>query len=336
MNSKTWLTVFVVVAVLLIGASGFFAFSSANKYSVSKENWDDKVGTINSLERKDLYPNQDNVEKLKSEVEGYNKAVEELYDSLDQFQKDLNKELKNIEFQDIVKNKVNSFRKFAADSNFEIQQNESFELGFDAYSNSLPTPKIVPILDYELNAIDHLLRKMITAGSESMYLFSRDLIPGEVGGPEKQDDSVVHKYPVRIGIEASHKAFQSFMNSVSNDREYFYVVRVLQVQNEVEEGPLKSDGEQQRIPTFVNRETQSPAGIEQMTDWGYPNADVDDIIKAAEAAGYMASGRDARVLMGQERLRIFIVIDIVRFLDPSEVTMEVPIKEESGSRRKRR
>lgn len=337
MNSKTWLTVFVVIAVLLIGASGFFAFSSSQKFANARENWDDKVGTINSLERKEIYPNKENVDKLTSEVEDYKRSVDELFKSLDQFQKKLNTDLQNTEFQELVKQKVTSFRKFASDEGFEIDQDEGFELGFDAYSSSLPTPRIVPILDYELNAIDRLLRKIITAGGDSMFLFSRDLIPGEVGGPERQENSVVHKYPVRLGIECSHKAFQEFMNSVSNDKENFYIVRVIQVQNEMDEGPFKANNELDRIPTFVNRETSEPAGIDRMTDWGYPNASVADITLAAAEDGFIPSGRDARVLMGQEKLRIFMVIDIVRFVDPSEVSMEdTSSKQESTNRRRRR
>lgn len=319
MKSKVWLTIFAVIALLFIGASGFFAFSSFGKYSEAQENWSDKVGTINSLEKKPLYPNKDNVRKLSDLVSEYQKSVSSLFTSLDQFQKKLNTSMANIEFQDTVKTKVSEFRRIASEANFEIVQNDSFQLGFDAYSNSVPSPDIVPILNYELEAIDHLLKKIITAGGDSMYIFSRDLIPGEIGGPDRQESGVVHKYPVRLGINCSHRAFQNFMNSISNDKEYFYIVRVMEIQNEIQEGPLKTRATTRQALVFENKESGAPASMSDMSKWGFPNASEAEIMSAAAADGYAPSGRDARVLMGQEKLQIFMVIDIVRFLDPSGV-----------------
>jgi len=328
MKSKAWLTIFSVVTVLLVGASGYFCFSSVGKFSEAQGSWGRKIDSIKLFERKVPYPSKKNVEELGAIVENYNKSVDGLFTNLNSFQKELDNKLKNIEFQDRVKTKVSEFRQFASSSQFVIDEADGFQLGFDAYANSLPVPEIVPILDYELKAIDHLLRKIISAGGESMSSFSRDLIPGEVGGPEKQEDSVVHKYPVRLKMRCSHKAFQNFMNSISNDKEYFFAVRVLNVENEAQEGPFKSGGEEGLAgpPRFVKTETGEPAGLPELTKWGYPNASELDLAAAALADGYASAGSDARVLMGQEKLDVFMVVDVVRFLKPSEVVIEEPAK----------
>jgi hypothetical protein len=328
MKSKAWLTIFAVVALLLIGASGFFCFSAVGKFSEAQNNWGVKIDTIKLLEKKVPYPNQKNVDEVKTIVLNYQKSVDGLFTNLNAFQKELDKKLLNIEFPEKVKTKVNEFRQFATSSQFTIEEGDAFQLGFDAYSNSLPVPEIVPILDYELKAIDHLLRKIITSGGEAMSSFSRDLIPGEVGGPEKQENGVVHKYPVRLQMKCSHKAFQNFMNSISNDKEYFFAVRVLNIENEAQEGPFKGGGEGEvaGLPRFVKTETSEPAGPEELTKWGYPNASELDLAAAAKADGYEPAGTDARVLMGQEKLDVFMVVDVVRFLKPSEVVIEQPAK----------
>ncbi len=334
MKSQVWLTIFGVVSLLVLGAAGFFCFSASQAYSTSRSTWDQKVGTIRALESKPLYPDQDNVDKAQGIVTEYNQAVEELFAGLDKFQKPLNLALSNVEFVDLVKNKVTEFRSHARAQNFELEAGEDFQLGFDVYADSVPAPQLVPILDYELNAIDHLLRRLIAAGASSMNSFSRDLIPGEVGGPEAQESGVVHKYPVRIGFRASHAAFREFLNGLSNDREFFYVIRVLKLTNDEMEGPLKETGEfVSAFPRFEDPDTKVVADIERLESWGWTpeGGSPPDLEEKARADGFVPSGRDARVIFGQEDLNVFMLVDIIRFLDPSEVE-EAP---ESDSRRRR-
>lgn len=328
MNAKAWLTIFAVVSVLLLGAAGYFCFAASKSYTDARGSWDNKVGTINSLERKPLYPSEENVEALQADVDTYRTSVDNLFESLNQFQKPLDKTLSNVDFQDLFRTKVNDFRQHAADSNFDLFLEESFQLGFEAYSNSVPAPEIVPILDYELKAIDHVLRTLVASGADSLDTFSRDLIPGEVGGPERQDSGVVHKYPIRLRFTSTHEAFRTFMNSISNDTGFFYLVRVLKIDNEVKEGPPKGGSEflDSGTPKFENTANGNPATLEDLTKWGYPEVLGNQLVEAARADGFMVSGDDARVLMGQEKLEVFMVIDIVRFVDPSEREEEGDIR----------
>ena len=320
MKSKAWLSVFAVISLLLIGGAAFFCFNTSQAYSTSRQSWDTKVGTVKSLEGRPLYPDSTNVKLVKDKVAEYDESVENLYKSLnEQFQKPLNKTLANIDFVEVVKTKVTDFRKHAGDSNFVLNLEEDFQLGFDAYSNSVPNPKIVPILDFELQAIDYLLRQIIASGAESMDFFSRDLIAGEVGGPEKTDSGVVQKYPVRVGFVTSHSGFENLINNISNGKEFFYILRVLKVTNEQPEGPLRDDGTDSDQTKFENPNTREVASGDLMEQWGWPDASLEDLTEKAAAAGFVPSGTDARVLMGQEKLEVFMVVDIVRFLDPSEV-----------------
>ncbi|MEM9018102.1 MAG: hypothetical protein AAGC68_13890, partial [Verrucomicrobiota bacterium] len=198
MNYKVWLITFGIIALLLIGGAGFYAFSGYSSYSDALGQWDNKVGTIESLERRVPYPNQENAEALGEKVAGYEAKVEELYESLDTFQAELNTTLPSTEFQQLVSTKVQEFRDFATAEGFEIDEASEFQLGFDAYSNLIPTQDLVPILDYELKAIDHMLRKLVDLGATRLVSFERDPIPGEAGGPEAHPSNVVHKYPVRL------------------------------------------------------------------------------------------------------------------------------------------
>lgn len=317
MNHKTWLTVFGVFALLLIGAAGFYAFSSYGDYSEEMSGWDSSVGTIESLERRVPYPNEENAEALKKSVEGYDASVQDLYQSLISFQRPLNAALQGTQFAQLVKKNVQEYREFAKTGGLEIESTEEFQLGFDAYSSSIPAPELVPVLDYELEAIDHLLRELVTSGVDTLMSFERDAIPGEAGGAEDHDSGVVHKYPVRLRFRSDYESFQKFINSVANDKDFFYVVRVLKVQNEKVEGPLKTTDDGGAGQRYVYPDGE-PVSFEDIQILRQSVATDEEMEAAAREAGYALTQQDARVLMGLEKLEVYMVIDIVRFVNPGE------------------
>lgn len=318
MNHKTWLTVFGVFALLLIGAAGFYAFSSYGKYSEEMSGWDSSVGTIESLERRVPYPNEENAEALKKSVEGYDASVQELYQSLISFQRPLNAALQGTQFAQLVKKNVQEYREFAKAGGLEIESTEEFQLGFDAYSSSIPAPGLVPVLDYELEAIDHLLRELVTSGVDTLMSFERDAIPNEPGGAEDHDSGVVHKYPVRLRFRSDYESFQKFINSVANDKDFFYVVRVLKVQNEKVDGPLKTTDDGISGQRYVYPDNGEPVSFEDIEVLRQSVATDEEMEAAAREAGYALTQQDARVLMGLEKLEVYMVIDIVRFVNPGE------------------
>jgi hypothetical protein len=107
------------------------------------------------------YPSEENSAAVKESLEKYQLAVKQLSVTLSAFQRPLNKELANTTFQQSVKSRVEGFRQYARTGGLEIDSTSEFQLGFDTYANTLPQPELVPVLDYELEAIDHLLRTLV-------------------------------------------------------------------------------------------------------------------------------------------------------------------------------
>jgi len=324
MNHKVWLIVFGVISLLLVGGAGFYAFSTYGDYSDALAGWDSKVSTIGRLEKQVPYPNEENTEALEEKVEEYRDSVEALSDTLNTFQRPLNETLASTEFQQKVKTNVQEFREYAKSNGVEFGGDTEFQLGFDKYSRNIPPEDLVPVLDYELEAIDHLVRELVDAGADTLISFERDPIPGESGAGDSHESSVVHKYPIRLRFRGEHSAFQDFINTIANDKDFFYVVRVLKVENDVTEGPPKLtavDGNQD-LPQFEDPQTKQVASYEMLIEWGYdpenPEASTAQLEQTAKEAGFIPSKQDARVLMGQEKLNVFMVVDIVRFVSPDE------------------
>jgi hypothetical protein len=290
------------------------------------------------LERKVPYPSEGNAEALAGKKDEFEKAVLELFESLEAFQRPLDAQLANTVFQGNVKQRVQSFREYAKTEGMELLDDpQAFQLGFDSYATDIPKPELVPYLDYELEAIDKLLRQLVDTDTEALLTFERDPIPGEDGGAERQESSVVHKYPIRLRIRAKHASFQNFINQMANDEEFFYILRVLKVKNESPEGPIKliSEDGSTDLPTYINLETKEVASYAQLVEWGYPDTPAADIAPIAREEGFELNKLDARVLMGEERLNVFMVIDIVRFVSPEEQAKSADNGEESSDRKKR-
>jgi hypothetical protein len=63
---------------------------------------------------------------------------------------------------------------------------------------------------------------------------------------------------------------------------------------------------------------------------------IDTLYSKAKAreAGFVRADQDARVLMGQELISVFVVIDIARFLGPDEAVRSEPKSEaKKGAKR---
>ncbi len=321
MKPNAWLATFGVIALLLIGGAAFFCLKAKGSYDEAMNGWGDKLTKIGSLSKRVPYPSKEAEEKIKKQLDDYNAEVSDLYQNLNKFQKPLNLTIKDTEFQQLVRTKVEEILGIASGAGFVIEDSEEFYLGFDLYKGRLPSPETVPLLDYELGAIDHLVRKIIESGGDSLVALARDPIPGEEGAENrKQEESVVHKYPVRLKFTGSHEAFQKFVNQAANDKEYFYIFRVMKVENQNPEPPAKlSTGLAGEYPVYKNPNTQEVATPDLLEDWGWPGAPEGDVISAAAKAGFEPASEDARILMGQEKLDVYLIVDIVRFLDPEEV-----------------
>jgi len=339
MNPKTWLITFSVVAVLLLAGGGIFAFNGYREYSEAMMSWDSKVGTIQSLESRVPYPDESNSQALSELVDEYRGSVQSLFDTLETFQQPLDTALPSTEFQQKVKARVQQFRATARSGGLEVEDVADFQMGFDRYNTAIPPQAAVPVLNYSLEAIDHLLTLLVETGVERLISLDRDAIPGEDGSVVEQESRVVHRYPVRLRFASTHEAFQTLINQIANDREFFYVVRVLKVNNAMREGPVKliSDDGGEGLPMLRNPETLQIASVEMLVEWGYGEDSEEDVLSRARDAGFLPSREDARVLMGQETLTVFMVVDITRFLSPAEMAEaggETSLDDETSGRRR--
>lgn len=319
MKVNTWLAGFIVTAVILIGGAGFYFFQGISAYGENFSGWDSLSGKISTLEKKVPYPSEENENALRQLVDSYDEEVKGLYDSLSRYQKPLDTSISDTAFTtQVLAKKVDDFLRLAAENQLEIDAKEQFYMAMEEYQSAIPKPEVVPLLNYQLEAIDHLLRSMIDSGVERLNLVSRDKLPLELATADGDAPpmNVVEKYPIRVRFVADHPSFQEFVNRLANDTEYFFIIRVLRVENSSPTGPQLDSGD--AGPSFKDASGNPPP--QELVDQLRSTAtSTEEMIAQMGEKGYTLQREDARILFGQEKLEVFAVIDLVQFRSPDEV-----------------
>jgi hypothetical protein len=317
-KEKSFWIGFALVTLLLLGGAGYYTTRSLIAYNNASTEHSKLAKKKRSLESKPIFPSQENLDEFKKQLDQFEGKVDQLHDKLKQFQKPLQKTVQAKDFPQILKVAVDSFRTYRQQKLVIIP--DDFYFGMNKYEKGgLPPEAATGILKFQLDAFDRLLKVIIETGSDEIFRFAREMTPLELpNGKDPELTSQVAKYPVMISFLTTHDGFRNFLNATSNDKEFFYVVRVLRVDNEIKEGPQKVV-EQQVI--YRNPETGEVVNVEP-----------------GKAAGKELVAQDARVIFGKEKLRVTAVVDLCRFpenvVEPETVESKAPERKPGASRTK--
>lgn len=326
MRGNQFYIVFGVVTAVLLGGAGFYCFKGHGAYTNAGSEFDTRRAALLSLKKSKPYPNEENLKRIEKAVGAYEGEIKGLFKILDRFQQPLSTTASDTEFPQVLKSKIEAFKALAKKKGVKITGDKEFYMAMDAYRTTLPRPKAVPLLDYQLGAIEYLLTQLADAGATELIALKRELLPveaaesgegeGKEGGVPADGSSVVAKYPVSLSFETKHPALVKFVNQITNDDKYFFILRALRVDNSSKEGSLKGEGENSG-PRYVN--AAGDAAPQDLINSIPPGLDVPgQVAWMRENGGYELKSSDARILLGDESLRVFMVVDVVRFADAAE------------------
>ncbi len=296
MQQNKFMAGFLAFMVLALGGAGYYLGTGHSKYKAAIDKFEGERNRLTSLKGRPLFPKQDNVDVMEEAVGGYKGSVTELQQELLKFQKPLNTSMQTQQFPQKLKAKIAEFQKVAEINGVELPQ--EFYMGFPTYRVNLPRNTAVSLLDYELDAISHMLNLLaVDSGVKALVELKRESLPIEAPNYKAPDDKpVLEKYPMELTFTSSHAGVQNFFNRLSNDEEYFYIIRFIRVENSSKQGPSRK---------------KDQFAADSTTPFVFPSAGEDDDIVAssAEAGG----GEDATIILGKEDVQVYAVVDLVRF-----------------------
>jgi hypothetical protein len=315
-------------AVLGIGTLGlgYLAWSASSAATGAKESYEAKRNTLESMQRGSIFPNEANEAKKKQLVDALAAKVKTLVDGVSAYQSPINAAETGESFQKKLVAATAAITEAAKER--KVTLGEKFDIGFDKYSDSFASTEAAPQLAAQLDAVTYLLNTAMASGVSSLESFKRapltveaakaDAAPapaaGKPGvqpkptpkpapgsptvkttgkapaGPAVEESKVLERQPMQLTVTGSNIAITQFLSALANIKPgeagaHFYTIRTLKVENSMKDGPDKT-------VTVTMEEKEDP--------------ETKTTVK-----------RDAKYILGNESVTLYLDVDLIRFLDPT-------------------
>jgi hypothetical protein len=339
-NNKVLATLLGIIIAGFVGlaALAYFAYSTYSESLLELEAMNSKLVKVEGAK---IYPTAENVEKLDKQVTDYEDSVEKLTRVLLNLQQPAPAVI-DTDFQAKLKQSIGDIKEQAAQAKVELPK--EFNLGFDVYTRSLPkSPAAAEQLNDYFMGVDAVVRACIKSGVSSIDDLKRSELAIEKpdapapppptkaqlrtrkrskgnAAPAKAIalTQVVERRQLTLNITSDQDGLISLLNMLAdaNTMPYFTVVRQLRIENEKQEGPSRGQVLSSQISSGAqfdpgNSSNDAPAS-------GAPEEGA--VAKPTEIIAPKASAPDAVAVMGQEKIKAQLVIDVVRFQEVADAT----------------
>ncbi len=238
----------IVASFFLLREKGVADYEQARFESVLAER--------NPLRRRQPFPSAANLRKIQAQVQSYR-------DSLGAIEQELKARslpvvpLQPGEFQARLRQAVNSMQESARSKNVRLP--DHFYLGFDEYATSLPNALAAPLLGQELEAIAMVAEIAVNAQVDALTNLTRTPLPeenpaagpipdkglgrrGASGTKAAEAAPVISAHAFDFAFSASPMAAHQVLNCIAAAKEQLFIIRTLNVKNQVENGPARGSG----------------------------------------------------------------------------------------------
>lgn len=311
-----------ILGVILVGslALGYLLYDAWSGYEEKKEGYLGLGNQLAGLKGARLAPTDANLQAKKQMVEEYAADVNRLGAALLILQPKV-EPTKDIEFQTKLKAKISEVRT-AAQSKMQLPAD--FAFGFDEYTSSLPASAAATELSGYLDAMDELVKMLLKCNVLSLDLLERSKLATEAPSSAAQNAGnarmaqgqvsaeILEKRQISLILTLDQGALQLLVSRLATtEMPYFTSVRQLRIENQRQEGPLRSEV---RPPSKGGTPTGDNSGAKK------EEAAAADEIRPPDPA--LA---DTVPVFGNELLKVRLEIDLIKFLDAAKgVAAQVP------------
>jgi len=291
-QENKFLTGFLAVVVIGLGALGYLLFTAMGKYDEVTALYTQKSGELSRLQKSDPSPTKNNLDRLVAQKKDASEVVADFQKSLAAISIPA-EPMTPEQFQDRLKATKTAIVEKAAIAGTALPP--KFFLGFDTYEGRPPAADAATPLGRQLKAIEWILTQLFDSrvtelGSEGKDPIRRDPLPEEAGkkveepvrkgaGAPKDAKAkpLVTPQSVEIKMVCKQDALGKVLNALIGPKApQFFIPRLVTVKNEKKSLPK----------TEIN-----------------PSPD-----KEKKSGGFV---------LGEEKLQVTLVIDMVDFAEPT-------------------
>lgn len=318
-ENKSLAAIFGIFGVASL-ALGYLLYDSWNAYTEKKDNYLATGQQLTQMQNAVLSPTDENVKKKQALVAEFAKEVDELGFALAELQPRV-EPIKNIDFQAKLKNQVAEARKAAAQARMNLPPD--FAFGFEDYTSNLPSETASTELSGYLDAMNELVNLFMKCGVESVDLLERSKLPVEQGtkastGQPKNNrpagrpgqpqvatgPAILEKSQISAILTLDQGPLQLLIMKLAAPSEvmHFTNLRLLRIENQLQDGPLRMAG------------SSTAAAPAPAIDAAAPAAPGAEAAASNEIKPPPPAAPDSVPLLGLEKLKVRLEIDLVKFL----------------------
>lgn len=228
----------VVFGVAALGAV-LFVFKAKGDWDEVAARFTNASNELNRLQRLALYPDLENLRKLKGHTEDYASALAKLKGEL-KMRVAPATPLKPNEFQSQLRLAINRVMDKARDK--KVRLPDKFCLGFDEFVAALPDESAAPLRGQELVQLDWLVNALVEARVDALTALRRVSMPAErttapgVKSAPEPTAKVQHNL-VEVTFSSTPAAARKVINQIAGATQHFCIIRQLHIRNEKATGP---------------------------------------------------------------------------------------------------
>jgi hypothetical protein len=239
------------VATLL---SAWFLFHEKSTASEADARLDASIAELSRLRSSAPFPNEENLHTTKAQTDSYRDSLLALENEL-KTRMFPRPPLQPNEFQALLRQAVTEVIDRARESKVKLPEN--FNLGFDEYATSLPNSVAAPRLGRQLRAIEWIANTIVAAHVQSLQALTRNTLPEEKEAPSpapgakgraskgvkpaEANSKIVDSTAVDLAFAGSPTAARRVFNQIAAAKEQTYIIRTLQIRNEIDKGPKRGE-----------------------------------------------------------------------------------------------
>lgn len=336
-------TLATIAGIFLAGALaiGALLLMAHFAYGDSLEKLESLSLKVANQEKAAIYPSEQNVAALEQKVGAYETSVTNLGEVLLKLQVPA-KDISDTDFQNKLKQQIADIRAKALEAKCQLPKD--FAFGFEAYTKALPPAAAAKQLNDYFDSVSAFVVAAIENGVASIDSLQRtelkiekgeQVIPqattpknepratakskskstktkgGKADKPIREVAKVVERRQLTVTMTTDQRPLQALTNILASPTKmpYFMVVRNLRIENEKQEGPLRSVS----VPLSPEpQKTDSPIEPKPAGDGEAKTAPKVEVITAPKP-----QRPDAIAVMGGEKLKVLMEIDLIRFVEPA-------------------
>ena len=315
-RNNRFLSTFLAVVLVGAGVLGYLLYNSLDRYEQVNSDYQTQVTELKRLQALEPYPDAASAKAYDQKRKDYTAAVNVLQADLASHEAPpVNPPPSPIQFQDRLRQVVEDVSHLAQQSGVALP--DGFYLGFEQYKGSPPDATATPLLDRQLNAVADLVTILIKTRIDKLTSIKRALLPQEGGAtvaaapalrpgmpkPATSAADLVSKQTLEVAFTSLPSSLRDSLNNITHDKR-LYVIRALQVANEVDKGPVRDDGAP--VPGGTGQPPgPTPAPTAPSPD-GVPNPPLPE-----------KGPPPLRYVVGQEKLDVIARIELARVEPPA-------------------